>query len=159
MRRKPNILKMVCLFILNLRNGILINDLLLAIVFIVTLSFPKFNHVFYLHTPSGCVCLLYTHTLRVCRLKFIHVSRYIHINHVTARIIEFEQLLTYEWTSLPYYLNYRNPQGSWNPEGSSIVNTKPILGYFKTPEKYLRFLKNNVDYQRKLKRIKDLLLE
>src|SRR3990167_4274858 len=35
--------------------------------------------------------------------EFIHVSRYIHINHVTSKIITIEQLLTYEWTSLAYY--------------------------------------------------------
>ncbi|OGK09555.1 hypothetical protein A2767_06005 [Candidatus Roizmanbacteria bacterium RIFCSPHIGHO2_01_FULL_35_10] len=82
--------------------------------------------------------------------EFIHVSRYIHINHVTSRIIEFEQLKTYEWTSLPCYLNEKL---------NKFVNTKPILDYFKTPEKYLKFLENNVDHQRKLKKIKDLLLD
>lgn len=82
--------------------------------------------------------------------EFIHVSRYIHLNHVTSRIIEFDQLLTYEWTSLPCYLNENL---------NKFVNTQPILDYFKTPEKYLRFLKNQVDYQRKLKKIKDLLLD
>ena len=97
---------------------------------------------------------LFEHSFKAKRItnneEFIHVSRYIHINHVTARIIEFDQLLTYEWTSLPCYLNSQT---------NKFVNTRPILDYFKTPEKYLRFLKNNVDYQRKLKVIKDLLLD
>ena len=83
--------------------------------------------------------------------EFIHISRYIHINHVTAGIIEFEELLSYEWTSLPFYLNSKKP--------NEFINTKPILDYFKTPEKYLKFLKNNVNYQRKLKKIKDLMLD
>ena len=100
---------------------------------------------------------LFEHNFKAKRImnneEFIHVSRYIHINHVTSRIIEFDQLLTYPWTSLPFYLN------SGNPQGSHLINTKPILNYFKTPEKYLRFLENQVEYQRKLKEIKDLLLD
>ena len=100
---------------------------------------------------------LFDHNFKSKRItnneEYIHVSRYIHLNHVTAGLIEFEQLLTYPWTSLPYYL------GSRNPEGSDLVNTKPILDYFKTPDKYLKFLKNNVDYQRKLNKIKKLLLD
>ena len=103
---------------------------------------------------------LFQHNFKAKRItnneEFIHVSRYIHINHVTAKIIEFDQLLTYPWTSLPYYLNSGNPQGS---QITPIINTRPLLDYFKTPEKYLKFLKNNVDYQRKLKVIKKLLLD
>lgn len=97
---------------------------------------------------------LFEHSFKAKRItnneEFIHVSRYIHLNHVTSKIIEFEQLLTYEWTSLPCYINEKV---------NKFVNTKPILDYFKTPEKYLIFLKNNVDYQRKLKIIKDLILD
>ena len=91
--------------------------------------------------------------------EFIHVSRYIHINHVTAGLIEFEQLLTYPWTSLPHYLASGNPQAIVPLGSSELVNTKPILDYFKTPKKYLKFLKDNVDYQRKLSKIKKLLLD
>lgn len=97
---------------------------------------------------------LFEHNFKAKRVKsneeFIHISRYIHLNHATSGIIEFNQLRTYEWTSLPCYLN---------EETNKFVTTKPILDYFKTPEKYLKFLKNNVDYQRKLKRIRDLLLD
>ena len=100
---------------------------------------------------------LFDHNFKAKRItnneEFIHVSRYIHLNHVTAGLIEFEQLLTYPWTSLPYYL------ASGNREGSGLVNTKPMLNYFKTPEKYLKFLKDNVEYQRKLNSIKKLLLD
>ena len=95
---------------------------------------------------------LFEHNFKAKRItnneEFIHVSRYIHLNHVTSKIIEFNQLLTYEWTSLPCYLNNQT---------NKYVNTRLILEYFKTPEKYLKFLKNNVDYQRKLKVIKKLL--
>jgi len=97
---------------------------------------------------------LFEHSFKVKRItnneEFIHVSRYIHLNHVTSNIIEFDRLLTYEWTSLPLYLNEKL---------NKFANTKPILDYFKAPEKYLRFLKNQVDYQRKLKKIKNLLID
>lgn len=82
--------------------------------------------------------------------EFIHVSRYIHLNHTTSGIIKFEQLPTYEWTSLPCYLNKKN---------NLFVDTKPILSYFKTPKKYLQFLSNQVDYQRKLKLIKQVMTD
>jgi len=97
---------------------------------------------------------LFDHNFKPKRItnneEFIHVSRYIHLNHVTAGLIEFEQLLTYEWISLPCYLNKK---------GNKFVNTKPILDYFKTPEKYINFLKDNVNYQKKLKKIKNILLD
>ena len=97
---------------------------------------------------------LFDHNFKAKRIvnneEFIHVSRYIHINHVPAGIIEFDQLLTYEWTSLPCYLDEKM---------NKFVNTKPILDYFKTSEKYLKFLKNNVNYQKKLDKIEKLLLD
>src|SRR3989344_3194304 len=105
---------------------------------------------------------LFDHSFKAKRIanseEFIHVSRYIHINHVTAGIISFEQLLTYSWSSLPVYLASGNPQGSLHSFASQFINTKSILDHFKTPEKYLKFLKNNVNYQRKLHKIKRLLL-
>lgn len=82
--------------------------------------------------------------------EFIHVSRYIHLNHTTSGIIKFEQLSTYEWTSLPCYLNKND---------SLFINTKPILSYYITPQKYLKFLSNQVDYQRKLKLIKQVMTD
>jgi len=97
---------------------------------------------------------LFEHNFKAKRIttneEFIHVSRYIHLNHVTSKIIDYNQLLTYKWTSLPCYLNEKF---------NKFVNTKLILDYFKTPEKYLRFLENQVEYQRKLKEIKDLLFD
>lgn len=82
--------------------------------------------------------------------EFIHVARYIILNHVTANIIDFNKLISYEWTSLPCYLS---------ESLNKFINTKPLLDYFKTSQKYLKFIENQVDYQRKLKKIKDLLLD
>lgn len=97
---------------------------------------------------------LFEHNFKAKRIttneEFIHVGRYIHLNPVTSKIIDFNELLTYKWTSLPCYFDERK---------NKFVNTKPILDYFKTPEKYLKFLKYNEEYQRKLKEIKDLLID
>ena len=97
---------------------------------------------------------LFEHNFKAKRItnneEFIHVSRYIHLNHTTSNIIDFNELIAYEWTSLPCYLDQRK---------NIFINTKPILDYFKTPERYLKFLKNNVNYQKKLKKIKDLLFD
>lgn len=82
--------------------------------------------------------------------EFIHVSRYIHLNHTTSSIINFEQLLSYEYTSVHCYLKNKN---------NTLINTKLILDYFKSPQMYLKFLSDQVDYQRKLKSIKEVMTD
>ena len=69
--RNPNILKTVCLLILNFKKGIFNNDFLLAIVFHCILNFFQIQpRLLFSHTLRVCLLyLLYTHTLRVCRLK------------------------------------------------------------------------------------------
>lgn len=80
--------------------------------------------------------------------EFIHVSRYIHLNPVTAHLIPFEQLKDSPLTSYQVY---------HHPECNNFVNTEKILSHFHSLEKYESFLRNQVDYQRKLNKIKHLL--
>ncbi|SRR5258706_7911286 len=83
--------------------------------------------------------------------QFIHVSRYIHLNPVTAYIVKkFIDLYDYPWSSYPEYLkiNERN-----------IVNVEPVLSLFKNQLAYEGFLADQVDYQRALGEIKGLMLE
>ncbi len=80
--------------------------------------------------------------------EFIHVSRYIHLNPVTAYLVPFEQLKDSPLTSYQMY---------YHPERNRFVNTQKILSYFNSLEKYDSFLRNQVDYQRKLNQIKHLL--
>lgn len=82
--------------------------------------------------------------------QFIHVSRYIHLNPVTAYLIEFDQLADYEWTSFPAYAKGKS---------ISFLNTEFLLKMFGTREKYVKFVSDQVDYQRKLAFIKGLILE
>ena len=63
---------------------------------------------------------------------------------------EFEQLKTYPFTSYSWYLNNNL---------NRFVNTDLIMNRFKTKNNIIKFHKNQVDYQRRLKEIKDLLME
>lgn len=81
--------------------------------------------------------------------RFIHVSRYIHLNPVTAFMIEFKNLSQYLWTSFPIYTNVNK---------NSFLSTDFLLQMF-SPSNYLKFVADQVDYQRKLGLIKDLIIE
>lgn len=82
--------------------------------------------------------------------QFTHLSRYIHLNPVTSYLIEFEGLKNYPWTSFPLYAEV---------EKDSFVTTGPLLKFFGTTESYLKFIADQVDYQRNLASLRDLILE
>lgn len=81
--------------------------------------------------------------------QLIHVSRYIHLNPSSAYLVEIKHLESYPWSSFPAYLS----------QNRSLINTKTILGYFKTKNSYTKFIFNQAEYQRELQRIKHLSLE
>ncbi len=82
--------------------------------------------------------------------QFTHISRYIHLNPVTSYMIEFDKLASFEWTSFPAYaVNEQIP----------IINSDFLLKMFGTRDKYVKFVADQVDYQRNLAYIKDLLME
>lgn len=83
--------------------------------------------------------------------QLLHVSRYIHLNHVTAYIIDFESLANYPWTSFRVYMS--------DQDDNSFINTSVVLGHFKSKEAYKKFVFDQVDYQRRLGQIKHLILE
>lgn len=83
--------------------------------------------------------------------QLIHVARYIHLNPVTAYLLkDVNQLKNYPWSSFIDYLGIRN---------LDILNKDIVLGYFSSTEQFIKFTNDQVDYQRKLDRIKHLLLE
>lgn len=83
--------------------------------------------------------------------QLIHVARYIHLNPVTAYLLkDVKQLKNYPWSSFIDYLGIRN---------LDILNKDIVLGYFSSTEQFIKFTNDQVDYQRKLDRIKHLLLE
>jgi len=80
----------------------------------------------------------------------IHICRYIHLNPVTSFLIDFRELANYLFDSYSWYLN---------PRLNRFVNTALLMDHFKTLNNFIKFHEDQVDYQRKLKEIKDLLFE
>lgn len=81
--------------------------------------------------------------------ELLHLSRYIHLNPVTAYLMEYPDLKENNLTSYPFYLK---------KEKEGFVNTEMILGLVGSTKNYEKFVANQVDYQRKLSKIKHLLL-
>lgn len=84
--------------------------------------------------------------------QFIHVSRYIHLNPVTSYIIEFDKLVSFDWTSFPVYASNANEQ-------FPFISSDFLWKMFGSKEKYAKFVADQVDYQRKLVHIKDLMID
>lgn len=83
--------------------------------------------------------------------QLLHVARYIHLNPVTAFILKnIEELSTYPWSSYPIYIGKRS---------SDIINTTEVLSFFSSKNKFIKFTEDQIDYQRKLDKIKHLILE
>ncbi len=80
--------------------------------------------------------------------QLLHLSRYIHLNPVTAYLVEHPA--DYPYSSFSTYLENKN----FIPIESSI-----ILSLFSTPQQYEEFVLARKDYQRELEKIKHLLLE
>jgi putative transposase len=83
--------------------------------------------------------------------QFLHTSRYIHLNPYTSYLVKStDELKMYPWSSLPQYID-NNEKG--------ICSIEYILSNFPSKEKYLQFVLDQKDYQRRLKEIEHLLLE
>ena len=80
----------------------------------------------------------------------LHVSRYIHLNLVSSYLSDYENSKFDIRSSYPIYLG--------NREGN-IVNTKVILDIIGTLTNYERFVRDQVDYQKKLQLIKNYIFE
>lgn len=78
----------------------------------------------------------------------IHLSRYIHLNPVTAYLVENPE--DYLYSSYNTYLG---------KESSDFVDPSLVLDQFSSPEDYREFVLSRKDYQRELEKIKHLLLE
>ena len=82
---------------------------------------------------------------------FMHVSRYIHLNPVTAYMIEIGDLEKYPFTSYMQYVDNKR---------QDFINTKFLLSLFGGSKKrYEEFINDRVEYQRELAKIKSLVLE
>jgi putative transposase len=81
--------------------------------------------------------------------QILHVSRYIHLNPITSFVINEKQLSTYQWSSLPFFLN----------ESQSFINKEPVLAHFSSVKNYETFVLDQIDYAHELHIIKHLTLE
>jgi putative transposase len=82
--------------------------------------------------------------------QLIHLVRYIHLNPITSYIMEFEDLKNTVITSYQDYINKQE---------KSILNTDFILKEFQALDKFMSFHSNQVDFQRKLNKIKNLFFD
>jgi len=80
--------------------------------------------------------------------QLIHLSRYIHLNPVTAYLVEKPN--NYPYSSYNAYLKKEMP---------SFINPEVVLSSFKSPKDYEKFVLSRKEYQRELDKIKHLLLE
>ena len=81
--------------------------------------------------------------------QLIHVSRYIHLNPVVSGLIK--NLEDYRWSS---YLEYIKPN-------DTFCSINEILGFFTPNERkrYKEFVEAQIDYGRKLEKIKHQLID
>lgn len=84
--------------------------------------------------------------------QMIHVSRYIHLNPVTAFIIEYEDLPKYPWTSFPVYADDILKE-------KTFIKAEVIEGLVGRKQNYVTFVEDQVKYQRDLATIKHLSID
>jgi len=78
--------------------------------------------------------------------QFLHISRYIHLNPYSAKIVKTQnELLEYPWSSLKEYATN---------DKKGICNKDAILSNLRTPQRYIEFVLDNADYQKSLQEIK-----
>lgn len=82
--------------------------------------------------------------------QLVHLSRYIHLNPTSSYIIPQKDLLDYEWSSLPEYLNLKN---------KTICNKELVLNLFSSVADYKKFVLDQISYAQELDKIKHLTLE
>ena len=80
--------------------------------------------------------------------QLIHLSRYIHLNSVTSYLVENPE--DYPYSSYRTYIGL---------ESQSMVDPTEVMSQFSSIEQYKKFVMNQKNYQRELKKIKDFLLE
>lgn len=73
----------------------------------------------------------YKSTLVESNEQLLHLSRYIHINPVAAKIIFVNQVVEYVWSSLPEFIDLKQVE---------FIDPSIILSQFKSPQEYLEFV-------------------
>jgi len=79
-----------------------------------------------------------------------HISRYIHLNPSSSSLVSINNLKNYLWSSFPEYLGKIEP---------FFTKTDLILSHFRGRKDYREFVFNQAAYQKKLQKIKSLIIE
>lgn len=83
--------------------------------------------------------------------QLLHVSRYIHLNPFTSSLVkDLHGLEEYMWSSFPEYAGLSQ---------SSFFEKDLVLAQFKDSESYKLFVFDQANYQRSLKKMKDLMID
>lgn len=83
--------------------------------------------------------------------QLLHVCRYIHLNPFSSFVVKsIEELKDYQWSSLSDYIGRRSLK---------FVNSRFILNFFSSVDKFESFTYDQADYQRKLKELEYFTLE
>lgn len=80
--------------------------------------------------------------------QLMHISRYIHLNPLVSLLVK--DLKTYFWSSYPDYIGTRD---------GKLAKKDEILGFFKNPKEYEKFILDQASYATDLERIKHQLLD
>lgn len=80
--------------------------------------------------------------------QLLHVCRYIHLNPITSYIVrDISSLENYQWSSLPEFLHRK----------SYLSDIELILSFFKNTSDFKKFTYDQIEYQRTLNKIKQLI--
>ena len=80
--------------------------------------------------------------------QLIHLSRYIHLNPYVGNLVK--DLENYRWSSYREYIGLEN---------TDICQKEIVLGQFKSPQDYKRFVLDHAAYVKELERIKHQLMD
>ncbi|MBI3954769.1 transposase [Candidatus Collierbacteria bacterium] len=112
------------------------------------------SHAKYFNSKNSRVGSLFQRPFHARRIEtpeqLVHVSRYIHINHVSNYLIEDEALDNYPRTSMPEYLGKVK---------NKICETETVLSHFNSIQDYRGFVHDQVGYARELEKIKHLAID
>lgn len=150
--KKPKLVEIISFVLMPNHFHFLLRQLLPnGITFYLSLITNSYTR--YFNTKSNRKGDLFEGVFKAVRIEseeqLIHLSRYLHLNPVVSCLIKENELTSYSYSSLPEYLNGK----------SSFVSTDLILSYFKTIKDYQKFVFDQIDYGKKLEKIKHLLME
>jgi len=115
------------------------------------------SYAHYFNSKKGRKNYLFQGRFRAIRIEteeqLLHVSRYIHLNPYSSNIVKnLKDLQNYPYSSLPQYLKKADSK-------FCQCQKEIISNYFKNKNQYQKFVFDQADHQRKLDKIKHLLLE